>query len=134
MKGALANIGEADLSAFAYRLEQAGRERNIGLILAETPAFVAALRTVIEKFTAQAEDEDLGAADENHAYLREKLLVVQSACDAYDKKTAKATLAELQQKAWSRQTRDQINTIAEHLLHSDFDDAAALAEKIVRTI
>jgi CheY-like chemotaxis protein/HPt (histidine-containing phosphotransfer) domain-containing protein len=51
MKSALANIGEAELSAFAARLEEAGRQRDIAVIAAQTPDFVNALRAVMQKIT-----------------------------------------------------------------------------------
>ena len=51
MKSALANINEPELSAFAAKLEQAGREKNIGAITSETPGFITELRKIIEKLT-----------------------------------------------------------------------------------
>jgi PAS domain S-box-containing protein len=127
MKSALANTGEAELAAFAHKLEQAGRNRETGVIAAEIPAFLDLLRAVIAKVRPGKEDEDGEAADEDQAYLREKLSAIQAACAAYDKKAAKDALAELRQKTWSRQTREQLDTIAEHLLHSDFEEAAGVA-------
>jgi PAS domain S-box-containing protein len=51
IKGALANIGETDLSAAAFKLETAGREANIEVIISETPVFLRSLRAFIEKLT-----------------------------------------------------------------------------------
>jgi CheY-like chemotaxis protein len=133
MKSALANIGEMELAAFAHKLEQAGRNRETAVMAAETPAFLDLLRAVIEIIRPEQEDGD-GEADEDLPYLREKLSVIQAACEAYDKKTAKDALAELRQKAWSRQTREQLDTIAEHLLHSDFEEVASCAAQTIRTI
>jgi hypothetical protein len=59
------------------------------------------------------------------------LSVIQAACVTDDKKTVKDALAELMQKRWSRQTREQLNTIAEHVLHSDFEEAAGVAERLI---
>jgi CheY-like chemotaxis protein len=50
-KSALANIGESGLSAVALRLELAGQTEDLDVLAAETPAFVNALRAVIEKMT-----------------------------------------------------------------------------------
>jgi PAS domain S-box-containing protein len=134
MKSALANIGEAELAAFAHKLEQAGRNRETAVMSAETPAFLDLLRAAIVKIRPGQEGGGDEAADEDRAYLREKLSLIQAACVAYDKKAAKGALAELRQKAWSRQTREQLDTIAEHLLHSDFEEAANCAEQTIRTI
>jgi CheY-like chemotaxis protein len=134
MKSALANIGEAELAAFAHKLEQAGRNRETAVMLSETPAFLDVLRAAVAKIRPGKEDGDGEAADEDRVYLREKLSVIRAACEAYDKKAAKDALAELRQKAWSRQTREQLDTIAEHLLHSDFEEVVSFAEQTIRTI
>jgi CheY-like chemotaxis protein/HPt (histidine-containing phosphotransfer) domain-containing protein len=128
MKSALAHIGEAELAAFAHTLEQAGRNKELAVVSAETPAFLDALRAVIAKIRPGEEDEDGEAADEDQAYLREKLSAIQAACAVYDKKAAKDALAELKRKAWPRQTRERLDAIAEHLLHSDFEEAAGVAD------
>jgi len=49
MKSALANIGETELSNAAFKLEEEGRKRNVAVIPKDTPAFLSALRAVIEK-------------------------------------------------------------------------------------
>jgi CheY-like chemotaxis protein/HPt (histidine-containing phosphotransfer) domain-containing protein len=49
MKSALAYVGETELSAFAAQLEQAGRANDTAAISSGTPAFLDALRAVIEK-------------------------------------------------------------------------------------
>ena len=128
MKSALANIGESELAALAYSLEQAARMRDVGAMSDETPAFLNGLRAVVESI--RPKDEDGETADEDQAYLREKLLAVQAACADYDKKAVKDALAELQQKVWSRQTREQLEIIAEHLLHSEFEELADLVGRL----
>jgi hypothetical protein len=37
-------------------------------------------------------------------------------------------VAELRQKTWSRPVNELLDAIAEHLLHSEFPEAAALAK------
>jgi CheY-like chemotaxis protein len=125
MKSALANIGEVEMAAAADSLEQAGRERDTAVMAAETPPFLDALRAVIEKIASKEEDGDSETADEDLAYLSEKLHAVQAACAAYNIHVAEDALTELRQKAWSRQTRKQLDAIATHLLLSEFEDAAA---------
>jgi PAS domain S-box-containing protein len=129
MKSALANIGETELSAKAGKLEQAGRSQDIKAMMAGTPEFLEALRIVIEK-NKPNEDEDEAAYEDSRddlAYLGEKLLAVQKACGEYDKKTVKTLLAELEQKKWPRSVRELLDGIAEHLLHSNFDEIVKLA-------
>ena len=133
MKSALANVGEAELSDFAKTLEQAGRNNNINLILSELPVFIDSLKNVIEKFKPEddaAEEEETVNMDNERPYLLEKLQTFISACESMDKKTAKAALTELREKAWPRQVKEQLSAIAELLLHSDFAEAAEAAKKI----
>jgi len=127
MKSALANIGEVEPAAFAQKLEQAGREKDTACLAAETPAFLTVLRGVIAKVAPKELDEDSETSDEDPAYLHEQLRVIQAACAAWDKKAAKDALTALRRKTWSRQTREQLDVIAEYLLHSDFEEAAEAA-------
>ena len=135
MKSALANIGQTELSAFALKLEEAGREKNIELMFNETPVFLEALRALVEQVKpkddegGEAEDEE---ADDVRAYLREKMLAIEAACAVYDKKTAKDAVNELKQKKWSRPTKELLNTITEHLLHSEFDEASTVVKNYIK--
>jgi CheY-like chemotaxis protein len=129
MKSALANIGESELSAVALRLEQIGRERDTTALLAETPAFLESLRKVVEKINQKDEDEEIvnDISDDERIFLHEKLFIIETACTAYDGSIANEALAELRQKTWPRPIRELLETIAGQLLHSDFAEAANLA-------
>jgi len=129
MKSALANIGETELSGAALKLEQAGRARDTAVMTNETPAFLDSLRAVIQKVKPK-EAEGGKAADTNddRSYLLGKLAVLQEACAEYNKKAAKAVVAELRQKTWSHSANELLDAIAEHLLHSEFTEAADLAK------
>ena len=129
IKSALANIGETELSAIALKLEQAGREEDIPVLRAETPVFLEALRTVIEKNKPKEDDGDTVEEDSEYirAYLKGKLFAIQKACEEYDEKTADMALAELRKAKLPRSIRELLDIIAGHLLHSDFEEAASLA-------
>jgi len=130
MKSALANIGETTLSDIALSLEQAGREGDTAAIVAGTPAFLTSLRTVTEKIKAKdKKGSDAAWDDARKAYLREKLLAIQTACASYNERDANAILTELRQEAWPPSVREQLAGIAEHLLHSEFEEAAAIAKE-----
>ena len=133
MKSALANIGETELSAAAFKLEQAGREENIHEIKTQTPKFINALRAIIEKIKSSDKDNETDEDETDAlALLREKMYIVQNACAALDKKTAKNTMNELRKKTWSRKTKDLLNSISEYLLHSEFENAAVLAKEYIK--
>jgi HPt (histidine-containing phosphotransfer) domain-containing protein len=129
MKSALGNIGETELSGAALKLEEAGRAEDIKVMTSKTPGFLEALREVMEK-SRPKEDWGEGAGEETEdarAYLGGKLLAIQKACEVYDEINANAALAELGGKKWPRPARVLLDSIAEHLLHSDFEEAAKLA-------
>jgi signal transduction histidine kinase/DNA-binding response OmpR family regulator/uncharacterized protein YoxC len=132
MKSALANIGEMALSDIAKRLEQAGREKDINGMLTETHGFLEKLKKIIADIKSKEEIETIEDTEITLELLNEKLIVIKKACSIYDKKSAKTALNELREQSWSHNTKDLLNKIAEHLLHSEFDDAAALAEKYIR--
>jgi len=137
MKSALANIGETTLSDIALGLEQAGREGDTAAIMTGTPAFLTSLRTVIEKIKPKDKNgkvSDIVWDDVQKAYLCEKLFVIQSACMTYDERTANATLFDLRQKTWLPVVKEMLAVIAERLLHSEFDEAAALAVDYIQKI
>jgi len=124
MKDALENIEETELANAALKLEQAVQKRDFALIITETPEFVNSLRKINEKLEAKSVEEP---EVEDLAFLREKLQIVQKACEARDKQTAKTTLIELKHKTWSRLTKDLLNTIIENVLKDNFDEAVNLS-------
>jgi hypothetical protein len=134
MKSALANIGETGLSTAAFKLEQAGRAEDISVLMSETPVFLEALREVIDKNKPQNDDGDAvqDDSDENQAYLSEKLLVIQKACEDYDEMNANAALAELRQKKWSKTVEKLLDSISEYLLHSDFEEAMSIVREYTK--
>jgi len=129
MKSALANIGENELSDTALKLELAARAENTQVIMAETNAFLEELDKVIEKNRPKEGDgNSVTENSEDRAYLAEKLRIIKTACENYDDVTANKELSELRQKKWLSFTNALLDTITEHLLHSDFEEAAKLVE------
>jgi signal transduction histidine kinase/CheY-like chemotaxis protein len=130
IKNTLTDIGETALSAAASNLEQAGRKGDTAFMQAEVPVFLDSLRELIEKIRSKDKNNGLADAvsdDAKRAYLREKLLFIQTACTAYDERGANTTLGELRQQTWPPPVRKLLTAIAGHLLHSEFEAAAALA-------
>jgi len=124
MKSALANIGENKASEQAAALEKAGKEQNKNAIETDTPAFFATLKEIIAKIDSAA---DTGAdADENPAYLQEQLQIISDACADYDIQAADTALENLQKMRWTKETKELLDKISEHLLASDFEIARKL--------
>ena len=126
MKSALANVGEEMLSAEASKLEQAGRDKDIKIILADLPQFLESLYSVIYRFEAKEEINRESKADDkgDDDLLKEKLREIRAACSIYNKKAAKDILSELKEKSWNPEAEECLSAITGFLLHSDFDDAA----------
>jgi hypothetical protein len=68
-----------------------------------------------------------GGTDEARKFLNERLILFRAACTVYDKKTAKDILVELKEKNWPHPISEMLETLAGHLLHSEFEEAAGVA-------
>ena len=131
MKGALANIGNMELSAIALKLESSGREGDIETVSSETPAFLDALRKLTEELRPKEKDGP-AQGDADTQYLREKLLEVKSACEEYNKKVARDMVKELRDRAWPRPEKELLERIAENLLHSEFDAVSDAVDEYLK--
>jgi len=130
MKSALANVKENDLSACAAKLEQAGREQNVGFILTELPQFLEKLYAVIKRYDHIKEEHTNAAVEtDDIPFLKEKFLDIKAACAEYNKKAAKDALSKLKEKTWPPAVRELISTLTACLLHSEFDAAAKAIEE-----
>jgi signal transduction histidine kinase/DNA-binding response OmpR family regulator len=132
MKSALANIGEKELSGIALKLEQAGRDRNTKVMSAETPAFIKALQSLIEKLKPVEENKGLKNSNEDLSFLHDKLLKLKAACMAFDNDGVETILYDLWQKKWPNHIKAVFDDISMYMLHSDFDKAAETADNAVK--
>jgi len=127
MKTALSLIDETELSDTALRLEQAGKERNYAVLTEETPAFIGALRFLIDKYKPAGYDDTVEISGDDMVYLRDKLRIIKMACEAFDITAAKNALGDLRQKKWPRYVNETLDEISVQLLHSAFRKAADVA-------
>jgi len=130
IKSSLLIVGETELARLAYKLETAGRDKNIDLITASTPDLLNGLHTLLEKFESKQNENDLNngnqeSFDDDIEGLRNKLLAVQEMCKNYDKKGATKILSEI--KKCSKETRKVLDNIMIHMLHSEFEEAGKAA-------
>ena len=133
IKSALASIGKADLAETALRLEVAARSGDTDTIATETPSFLDALRTLVRELKQEHEQkEESPIQTEDLPYLREKLQIIKSACEEYDEKTIEEAIEELRQKTWTQTTSEMLESIANHLLHSEFEEIATSTEKALK--
>jgi signal transduction histidine kinase/DNA-binding response OmpR family regulator/HPt (histidine-containing phosphotransfer) domain-containing protein len=128
MKSALANIGEEELSQSASILEQAGKYGDKDIIKTQTQKLIDVLKKMVAEIK-EKEEKRPDEKSENKTYLAEQLKIIKEACINYDINAADAAIANLKKTHWSKQTEEIIEKISEHLLHSDFEEAQAVAEK-----
>jgi PAS domain S-box-containing protein len=128
MKSALANIGEDAYSQVAFALEKAGKECDKNAIMQETQKLIDALKSIIEKNEVETQKKVVDK-NENIAYLSEQLKIIADACVNYDAKNAEIAVMNLIDMSWTKETKDIIDKISEHILHSDFEEAHMLAKK-----
>jgi signal transduction histidine kinase/DNA-binding response OmpR family regulator len=133
MKSAFANVGENELSEAALKLEQAGRDNDMKLVMEELPSFLNSLYAVISVFEEKGQKiEKEGYGD--YSQLKEKLLEIRAACGEYNKKMAKSILAELKKKTWSQPVEENLGVLSEFLLHSEFDEAVKNIDDCIKLI
>jgi len=132
IKNALDIIGEKDLSAFALDLEQAGRERNISMLLKKTPTLLNNIRSLISKVSLSEEKDEAGEFDADEELLITQMKAIKQACDDFDKKGIRKALAILKGNVWSHQTINDLDAINASLLHSSFEKIAEIADGVIR--
>jgi CheY-like chemotaxis protein len=129
LKSALANVGETELSAFAKELEFAGKEKSIEFISKKTYKKQKKLQALVSNFKESAKENSAGEiSSEDMDYLQQKLHSVKESCAAYDVNAATFALKELRHKTWPSAYVELFDAIDEHLLCSNFDEAAALCD------
>ncbi|MCL2703591.1 MAG: PAS domain-containing protein [Defluviitaleaceae bacterium] len=129
MKSALNNIGETELSGTAFKLEQAGDNGEVSVILSETPAFMDELKLLIKRFKRAEADAPIEVSQDDMAYLRVKLNEIKAACEVFNKKTAKTALDDLKQKIWPHAANSLLDEISVYLLRGEFKKVVTAVDK-----
>ncbi|MCL2662401.1 MAG: PAS domain-containing protein [Oscillospiraceae bacterium] len=133
IKGALANIGETDLSTIAYKLEQAGYDKDRTVILSETPSFIDTLRMLVIKYKPKEKSEPVEVTDYDTELLLEKLNAIKHACESYDMSEAENAFNELKPKAWPGAISDLLDEIGENLLCGKLKEVIATVDIFIST-
>jgi hypothetical protein len=97
----------------------------------ETPAFIDALKSMVNKLASEKDLSDAQVTAEDIAYFKEKMLEVKTACETLQKKAAKTAMNDLKAKEWPKRISHVLDELSVHLLHSDFEKAAAIAAEAV---
>jgi len=137
MKSALNNIYEPGCAVLAGNLEKAGLQNDFLLIKNETPVFLEALESLINKYKKNEEAPAVYAdnyklSEEDAGFLCERLIIIRTACKTFNRIDIKNALEELRQRTWPRKINNSINEISVHLLHSAFKVIAVIAENTMK--
>ena len=135
VKSVLTNMREEDLASVAQRLEKAGDLEDIDLISDETPDFIHSLRDFNSKIKVEADERKSvlektinTISEDKKVVLSNKLKEVKTACENYDKRTAKKALDALKQETWPQKINDLLDEISSDLLYGEFMKAVELLE------
>jgi len=127
IKSSLWNIGEIELSKFAYKLEISGREHNTEMINTSMSDFMSQLRELLKRIEEQQNERksaDIG--DEDTEVLRENFAEIIEKANDYDRKGALEVISSV--KNCSKETRAVLDTIQGLIIHSEFEEAIHAAE------
>jgi len=103
------------------------------VLLSESNDFIDKLKKVVSEIKSKNHDNEVNEdSKEDLVILNEQLKIIKDACTAYDKKAVKKSLNILREKTWSHDTKEFLDLIAEHILHSEFDEASVLVEKNIK--
>ena len=127
MKSALANIGEMTLSHIAFMLEKAGKEHKMDVIKQKTQGLIDALESIIEEYESKKQTTDV-KEDQDVDFLKKQLKIISEACVNYDANSANTAITNLSKMQWTKETKALLDEIANHLLYSNFEEAAELAK------
>ena len=129
IKSALLNIHEDEISAVASNLETAGRAKDFNFIKAAVPYFLFRLKELIIKLEIKKQEESgiIISGDEDTDAINLKLKMIKKRASDYDRKGVLDIIEGI--KKCSKETRDVLDIITEHVMHSEFEEAEEAAAK-----
>jgi len=134
IKSALFNIHEKDISELALQLETAARDNNYDFVRAATPFFLYRLKELITMLEIEKHENSgyINSEEEHLDALNSKLNIIKQYASDYNRKGVLDTIAEI--KNFSKETKDVLDTIAEHVMHSEFEEAEQIASGFISRI
>jgi hypothetical protein len=109
----------------------AGEDEDTDLITRETPALINALQELVIKLSPE-ETGSIPDGDVN--LLRKKLAESKKACEVFNLRFAKTTLADLRKKTWPRDIKEILDDISVNLLRGKIKNVISLIEKALTVL
>lgn len=138
VKGSAANIGAEELSAFAFHLEEAGKQNNEAYIKMNLDAFLLQLASTIEHiraylFSAETADSHQKTAG-NIELLQQKVpLILQCALNT-DIISIEDLLEEITAFSWGEPHRTYVNNIKDAADMFDYDAIKTAAQTLLQVL
>jgi len=130
LKAPFIELGEITLSEAAIKLEGVGIGKNTDEISEETPAFIEALKSFVEKNAPEESVSDVVITHDDTVFLAEKLGEIIAACDMLEIKSAKGAISSLKDKGWPHELKESINELSSDLLRGDYEKVVSGAKRI----
>ena len=122
LKSACVNVGLMELSELALRLELASKDRDQGVIIAQTPIFLAKLRDAAGEFSkTRLPLNEVSHSSIDVEFFTKMLLQLADESEAYNAEELKRILKQMEAMDSSAQIKDFLTEIRQMLLHSDFE-------------
>ena len=122
LKSACANVGLVELSAFAFRLEIACKDRNLQVLTTHSPIFLTKIDDAIIKFSQDnTSHKEVSLENIDVEFFRSKLLQLAEECEVYNAKIVKKTLAQMAAMECTSEIRSFLTEVRQLLLHSDYE-------------
>jgi signal transduction histidine kinase/DNA-binding response OmpR family regulator len=125
MKSACANVGNAELSDLAKKLEFAGRAGDTDYIERSAPEFIRKLSEFALKITPEKDNELL---PEDTELLQKTLSEIAAACETYDSETAEKLWSKLGGYKWNDEISNHLKEISMMILHAEFEEASEVCK------
>jgi len=140
LKGALANIGAAELSEIAAQLESAGDRKNMDYIEAHTDRFLSGIHRLLNnvkavlKENAKNVSSSSSISQEDTAEFVTTLKELRAALDEMDAGVMNRALETLLSAALTEQSLSTVRSISKHILMAEFDDAEKMIDSLIETL
>ena len=134
LKGAMANIGAAELSGAAKALEMAGKQKDLKFIKAHHSGFLADLRTLLNNIQSVLSAAVPEGDFMDPKALRARLGRLRLAIETLDASAMNSTIDYLASQKLAENVSSVIRNISHSILTAEYDEALALTESLLQKV
>ena len=127
-------MGAMDLAEDFYTLEKLGKEENLEEILKLTPDVLGVFRSIKPSLEPYAVIKEAPTADFDKTEVENMLKMLISAIEDFDLNAAPGYMEKLTSFKYDDNLSSQINALEKLVSDLDYDEAASLADKILKEL